>query len=123
MESTEPLKDILDATISEQLGEDFLKELTHEELVEQLIHGDNEQINCYQKFCSFIEGLLVPQEGSSDLIFAPTSRSLRFYRNHFRRQLSDVLFVGVNDPEDPESIIKQYSEAQKLEEKEAESKE
>lgn len=52
---------------------------------------------------------MLPGEGASDLIFAPTTRSLRFYRSYFRKQLSDVLFVGVNDPIDPEAIVALFS--------------
>ena len=51
---------------------------------------------------------MLPQEGAGDLIFAPTTKALRFYRSYFRQQLSDVLFVGVDDPVDSESIIKLF---------------
>ena len=52
---------------------------------------------------------LLPQEGSSDLIFAPTTKALRFYRNQLRKQMSDVLFISVDDPENPESIVSRFS--------------
>ena len=105
LERTEPCHEILDSTLKQSLGEDYFSELTKEELVEQLILGDNPEVNCYNKLCSFLEKALVPQEGEGTLIFAPTTKALRFYRNYFRKQLADVMFVGVNDPDDPEKII------------------
>ena len=100
---------MLNSTLKETVGEDFFKELSPEEVVDQLVLGDNSDINVYARFCEFIQGSLLPAEGVSDLIFAPTTRALRFYRSYFRKQLTDVLFVGVNDPEDPEAIISHFS--------------
>ena len=82
-----------------------MSELTGDELVQELIHGENEDTNLYPNFCQFIERSLVPGEGDSNLIFAPTTKAVRFYRNYFRKQLADVLFVGVDDPMDPEAVI------------------
>ena len=73
-----------------------------------MIHSDNEETNYYRKFCNFMKDAMLPQEGASDLIFAPTTRALKFYRSYFRQQLTDVLFVGVDDPVDSESIIKLF---------------
>ena len=54
---------------------------------------------------------LLPAEGSEELIFAPTTKAIRFYRSFLRKELADVLFVGVNDPVDPDSLIKTFSES------------
>ena len=65
----------------------------------------------YADFCKFIQKTILPEEGESNLIYAPTSKSLRFYRNYFRKELTDVLFVGVDDPVDPEAIVSQFTAA------------
>ena len=56
-----------------------------------------------------MEQTLVPDKASSELIFAPTTKALRFYRSYFRKELADVLFVGVNDPENLESLLQAFS--------------
>ena len=55
------------------------------------------------------------------MIFAPTTKALRFYRSYFRKQLADVLFVGVDDPSDQEAIISQFTETESTEAKEGTS--
>lgn len=111
LERSEPFKEILNSTLKERLGEDYFTELTSNEIFDQLVFGDNEEENSYQKLCTFMENSLLPQEGEANIVFAPTTKALRFYRSYFKRQLSDVLFVSVNDPDDPESIINLFSEA------------
>ena len=116
MQRTEPFADILNKTINERLGKDYMTELTGDELVQELILGENEDTNLYSGFCSFMEKTLVPAgDGDSNLIFAPTTKALRFYRSYFRKQLTDVLFVGVDDPSDPEAIISKFSTPPKSE--------
>lgn len=56
-----------------------------------------------------MESTLLPVEDSEEIIFAPTTKALRFYRSYFRKELADVLFVGVNDPVDPDSLIQAFS--------------
>lgn len=114
MQRTEPFDKILDSAIQARLGADYLKELSADELVQELIHGDNQDTDLYQEFCKHMEQLLVPSadpasapDPSSDLIFVPTTKALRFYKSYFRRQLADVLFVGVDDPADMDAVIKQ----------------
>lgn len=110
LERSEPFKEILNSTLKERLGDDYFTELTSNEIFDQLVFGENEEENSYQKFCAFMESSLLPQEGEANLIFAPTTKALRFYRSYFKRQLYDVLFVSVNDPDDPESIINLFNE-------------
>ena len=110
LQKTEPCKDILNSELLQSLGDDFLTEFSPEEVVQQLILGDNEDLNCYEKFCSFIESAMVPAEGQPDLIFAPSTRAVQFYRNYFRKQHADVLFVGVDDPEDLANLLTQFKE-------------
>ena len=56
-----------------------------------------------------MEQSLVPPEGEGNLIFAPTTRAIRFYRNYFRKQLSDVLFVAIDDPDNQEALIEKFT--------------
>ena len=63
MQRTEPFEDILSTTLTENLGKDFFTELTAEEQVQELIHGDNDETNYYRKFCFFIKNVMLPQEG------------------------------------------------------------
>ena len=113
LQRSEPFTEILNETIKSRLGEDLMNELTQDELVQELIHSDeNQETNLYQKFCEMIEKSLVPSEGDSDLIFVPTTKALRFYRNYFRKQMQDVLFVGVDDPKDPEAVIHSFKNGQ-----------
>ena len=62
-----------------------MSELSSDELVAELIHGENEDTNLYSGFCQFIEKTLVPGDGDSALIFAPTTKAIRFYRSYFRK--------------------------------------
>ena len=55
------------------------------------------------------------------MIFAPTTKALRFYRSYFRKQLADVLFVGVDDPSDAEAIISQFKTTETTEVREGTS--
>jgi hypothetical protein len=55
LERSEPCKDVLDSSLMESLGEDFFSELSPQEIVEQIVLGDNTDTNVYLKFCSFME--------------------------------------------------------------------
>ena len=60
LERSEPCKEVLDSTLQERLGEDFFRELTPAEIVEQIVIGDNTDLNVYQNYCDFMQKCMLP---------------------------------------------------------------
>ena len=50
----------------------------------------------------------VPEK--ADILFAETKNALKFYRTVLSRNQKDVLFVNITNPDEPEEILRLFSD-------------
>ena len=59
--------------------------------------SEDEDLNVYTKFLHSLEELI----DNDQLSFGHTQKSLKFYQKHFKRKQSNVLFVTMTQPNEP----------------------
>jgi subtilase family serine protease len=71
----------------------YLKDFTKQEFENEFLLGEDHIEEVFGYLSSFIEESLMSR---SPLLYAQTTRMLKFYKNHLRRTKSRVLFVHLS---------------------------
>lgn len=87
---------------------EYLKEMGTQELADQFLLSENDEVNLFNRLLGFVESNVMPTE-EDGLIFAQTQRCLRFYRNYLQQKQQNLLFVGLQEPDQEQQnwLIKQ----------------
>jgi hypothetical protein len=56
--------------------------------------SDDRLDETFSLMTDFVEDALI---SNNNVIFVPTLKSLKFYKNHFRKRLQDVLFIYIKN--------------------------
>ena len=92
--------------------------------------SDNPDTNLYEKYIEFVEKHLLNHKEEQeekvmimvdnelvdyvpekpDILFAETRNALKFYRTVLSRNQNDVLFVNISNPDEPEDILRLFSD-------------